>query len=272
MTTNKHAADQLEAAAEALDGSEKPIMSGVVLASGLSRLLERLAAPGHEAKNVPHDMDVDDEGYPKKVEPDPSRKAIRIEKCKPFAVISAFRSTNALPVNLKRSAKLLTYINNLMGKPGAYKLIGHWAEKKPEAGDMPYKEAKEKGLIGEPTKEDSYLIVKPESMTQEVFEGNMRQLGQWFKQDGVLVADGNEVSIMEPASGSKFKIGTEFTAPLIAKAYSVMRKMPNLPFVFAGTQQPTGSMGAMLFAAAGLRYLPDTRAVGQYYLDFMGAK
>ena len=105
-------AEQLEILADSLDGSEKPIMSGIVLAGGLSRLLDKLAA--EPARQVPHDLELNEEGEPVKVKHDPSQRLIRIEKCRPFGIVSAYRGKLPLQKNMDRSALLLKYINNLI--------------------------------------------------------------------------------------------------------------------------------------------------------------
>ncbi len=268
----EQAADLIESSSEAV-----PVTAGVVLASGFARLLQRLKVS--EPYHGTHDVEPNEEGLPSRVEPDPDApKQLKIDHMVPFGIVSAYRKQYSKKANRKRSAMLLRHINAVLGDPGAYKLIGYWAEKNPEAGDMSYKEALEKGLVMDPSHEESFLIIKPEHMEYEHFEASMIKLGKATgggeaprgdprkedqleddadTQDTVLVCDGTDVFLIEPRTHAKFKIGHGFAASVIAKAYSRMRNKPNIPFVFAGTQQPADIGGNYLMSLVGLKFFSD---------------
>ena len=269
-------ADILDKAAQAIETVES-CTAGIVLASGLSRLLDRLKAsdPYHGI----HDVEPDPEGLPTRVDPDPMKpKQLKIDRLVPFAIISAFRNQYSRKANLQRSAQLLRAINQELDRPGAYKLIGYWAEKDPSAVDLSYKEALQRRLVADPSKEESFLIVKPTEMAYEDFESSMLRLGratdmglaprgdprqepkgedEQDTQDSILICDGKAVYLANPRDLTKFQIGTGFAASVIAKAYSRMRDKPEVPFVFAGTQQPGDNGGRYLMVHLGLLFFSN---------------
>ncbi len=275
----EYVAARLDAAAElVVAGAQRTtVMSGIVLASGLARLLDMLRRPDEQVKHVPHNVGLTDDGFATQEEEDSTKpQQLRVDRVKPFAIISGFRTYKKKKLetdpdiprthddNLRRSKLVLQYINRLFKKPGAYKLFGYWAEQPANTKHLTYKEASEQGLIGEPMPEESYLFLKPDWIEQDKFEDMVHQIGNWFDQDSVMVGDGENVYLIE-RSGAKYKVGTGLTAPLVAKAYSRMRNKPNVPFVFAGTQQPTSGGGAQVFSAAGLKYFAGAETYGTSY-------
>lgn len=264
------------------------VTSGIVMASGLSRLLDRLKEPGFEPYNGRKDTRIGDYGYPERHAPDDkSPGQLKLDRMRPFGVISAFKDEIdgrriSRAENLQRSRRILMYMNNLwniysthgekMG-PGVYKLLGHWAEPNNEANDrgLTYKEAIDQGLVGESKPEESYLIIKHPNEYNETFESTLVMLGGWMRQDGVIFHDGDTVWMIAPKTGNKEKIGTGLVAPLMGKAYSRMRNKRNIPFVFAGTQQPTSGIEARMMYEAGLRYVGGIGESGpEYHSTLMG--
>lgn len=238
------------------------IMIGYVSASSLTRLLDRLSAPGSPLRRVPVEYEVGPHGYPQKTSPesgDQNKKAeqYRIDRMRPFAILSGFRAEYTLKENMKRSGQLLRYLNNLMAKPGAYKLIGHWVAPTKEGENMPYLDAYQLGKMKRPVVEESYLVIKPEAMPYDDFERTIVELGRWFGQEAVLLHDGDTVSLFFPEEGKRESIGTGLLAPLIPKAYSRMRNQPQLPFVFAGLLCPHNWMSVVAFGATGLIYVGE---------------
>jgi hypothetical protein len=263
--------EKLGAAFEHVDNGASPV-SGIVLASGLSRLIDMLKAA--EPRHVPHGTDIGPGGYAVPVEPDPTKpKQLRVGRVKPFAIISAFRPKYSHAANMKRSGSLLKQINRLLDKPGAYKLIGWWQNMTDEAVKLglSWQDAKSRGMLQEPTAEESYLVVKPATTDYDDFRETIVELGRWWDQEGVLVGDGQQVFNVDPKNGDGFPIGTGLTAPLLAGAYSRMKNKPDVPFVFAGTLQPTSPRGGHLYAAAGLSYVTTTWPQdGTQYSDMLG--
>ena len=264
-----NAAKVLEQAAQRIEAmGNQTVLGGIVLGSGLSRLLNRLKAPGAEPYMGDHDTRIGDKGFPERTAPDATKtRQLKLDSMRPFGVISAFRPQYTLKQNMGRSAKLLSYINNLLDRPGAYKLIGHWADPTDAGKELPYKDAAELGLIGKPAVEESYLVVKPDGVELADFESSIVELGRWFDQTGVLVHDGTSINMIEPQTGAKFSVGTGLVAPLMPIAYSRMRDQRELPFVFAGTQQPVGYLGVQLFGALGIQWVGGPDSTGPNYSD-----
>lgn len=248
------------------------MLGGVVLASGLSRLIDRLKAspPAH----VPHGTEVGPEGFAGPVDPDPTKPTqLRVQRVKPFGVVSAFKDHLTKSANLRRSGDLLRQINALLDKPGAYKLVGTYADVSEEAVQqgLTYQQAADRGMLNPPSVEESYLVIKPEAVDQQTFESAIVSLGAEWNQTGVLVGDGQAVWHISPQDGTRFSVGTGLTVGLMTKAYSRMRNKPNVPFVFAGTLTPDSGIGAQLFWASGLSHV--TRLPGDpgtAYSDLIG--
>jgi hypothetical protein len=162
---------------------------------------------------------------------------------KSFTIISAHRNLFNREENIIRNRKLRDIFNKR--KMGVHQLIGHW------------RECQLKDKNGKPVKyelcpvdkltdvlERSYLVIKPDDMSQQEFEALIKTAmtidGE--TQDGVIIKnDDNTYSVMND-SGEKMKIGDNLKLNKIAQAYSQHIKKQDVPFVFEGMEIPNGSI------------------------------
>ena len=113
---------------------------------------------------------------------------------------------------------------------GAYHLIGHWKEL-PDG--ISSDNAKPEDYV--PVEEESFLVVRPESMSADEFIQMMKDLGEKYNQDAVLLSIAGRVYFWDCkakveytySGGNNFK----FTSQGLADAYSRLRKR-NDQFVF----------------------------------------
>ena len=169
---------------------------------------------------------------------------------KEFAVISAYRrEIDGVPItkrqNILRNRKLRGQLD--ARKLGGYSLVGHWIE----CGlDVPYDECPESEKTD--VIERSYLIPKPKEMDSEEFKQLIVSLGEDYKQDAVVYADGDQIHLLFTNGGSQ-SFG-KVTYGKIAQAYSQHVGKTDIPFVFEGVEIPSHNMGRMMFKHCGINY------------------
>lgn len=164
-----------------------------------------------------------------------------------FAVITAYRDVHDKEENIKRNRKLRAEFNQR--KMGVYQLVGHWQECQIE--DVPYKDCPKDQL--KDVVERSYMIIRPDEMTQNEFKKLIQNLTKKFDQDGSVISLNGNIQIIEK-DGNMFKIGDKVTLNKIAQAYSQHVKKLQVPFVFEGCEIPGNNHGRMLFDLNGLSY------------------
>ena len=110
----------------------------------------------------------------------------QLQSDKSFAIISAFRFSNSKKENISRNNRLIKEIRADLGiKTGAYKLVGHWKE-----CSIPLKDGETiKDCKGKVTNalEESWLILKPDNVSDEEFEKAIQKQAQKYEQDGYII-------------------------------------------------------------------------------------
>lgn len=179
-------------------------------------------------------------------------RTINFVKTKTFAIISAYRAHFSKQENIQRNRKLRDIFNKK--KMGVHQLVGHWTEAPQNKDD-----------IAKHTIERSYLVVKPENMTNRVFtelivscltinnetqdsalihyvidETNKENQDDKF----YVINDSNELTY----------IGKELKLNKIAQAYSQHIKKINIPFVFEGLEIPGSNSGRLMFSQSNILY------------------
>lgn len=174
---------------------------------------------------------------------------------KDFCIMSAFRTEDyTLEQNRERNRSLLKFLNGK--KMGGYPLIGHW-QTAPQGVD--YKDATKDQLVD--SIEESFLFPKPENMSREDFIAICSELRDKYDQEAVIIGfhktkdDDRSGFYLYFAHGSNDKIGDKLSLGKIAQAYSVMKKKPNVPFVFEGVIEPKTNFGKMAFTMYNMEYL-----------------
>lgn len=235
MSSNKLVRMVIREAVAATTTEEKPDTGGIALASGFSRVLQRLA-----------------EAPPVKEE---SGNYV-VSKMKPFAVLTAFKGDFTHKQNVQRNVQLEHDIQMKAAetntKLGFYKLLGHFFEITKEGRDenLSYDDAKKQNKTMK-VLEESLLVVKPDDMEFSVFENALHELGNKYNQDSVLFCDGEKIYFLEK-SGNRIPLGANtMNVGRYEQFYSTMRKKNRVPFVFAAVQQPVSVFGALNADARG---------------------
>ena len=166
-----------------------------------------------------------------------------------FAVITAYRDKYDKKENIKRNRQLRNEFNQR--KMGVYQLIGHWEEC--QLTDVDYEDCPKNKLID--VIERSYLVVRPNDVSQDEFIDLIKELTKKFDQDGSVLSIDGEINIIEK-SGNMFQIGKGLTLNKISQAYSQYVKKQNVPFVFE-CEVPSTNIGRMLFKKENIKYPTD---------------
>ena len=135
-----------------------------------------------------------------------------------FAIMSASRNELTGKENQEQTKKLSADLQR--EKAGHVNLIGHWEELRQDTGEKT------------PVKEMSFFIPKPESLDHNKFIDFIIELGEKYDQESVLIGI-RGVAYEVFMNGGMRKRGT-LTLQNIGKAYSSMRKKPDVTFVFEG--------------------------------------
>jgi 2'-5' RNA ligase len=135
-----------------------------------------------------------------------------------FAIMSANRNELSNKENIQQSKALSNDLQK--EKAGHINLIGHWQEL--------HRDTRQEI----PVKETSFFIPKPEALDFEKFKEFIIGLGDKYLQESVIIGkDGIAYELF--ANGGNRKLG-KLTMQNIGKAYSTMRKKPNVDFTFEG--------------------------------------
>jgi hypothetical protein len=169
-------------------------------------------------------------------------RALNQMKNKSFVIMSANRAKFDKNENIKRNRKLRAIFDKL--KMGVHPLIGHWQEcqLKTDGEPVPYDKCPKNEL--KDVVERSYLVIKPENMSQDEFEKIVQDAmtidGE--TQDGALIKDSDGKYKIMMKDGERFDIGDNLKLNKIAQAYSQHIKKQNVPFVFEGLEVPNGTI------------------------------
>ena len=179
---------------------------------------------------------------------------IKIDK-KDFSTISAFRGNLTRKENEARNKQLRASLRPY--KIGTYSLIGHWQECSDP--NVEYKACPKDKLID--VIERSYLIVRPDNITQDSFKKIITELCAKYQQDGAILSIDGKIYLIEK-TGALTKIGDKVTLNKISQAYSQYIKKKNVPFVFEA-EVPGSSSGRRVFSLNEIKYvtghLPDLK-------------
>lgn len=156
-----------------------------------------------------------------------------------FAVISAYRNKYSKKENIQRNRKLRAEFNKR--RMGVYQLVGHWQEC--ELENVEYEDCPKEHVVD--VVERSYLVIRPERLSQDDFKDLIHQLTKEFKQDASVISLDGDIHIIEP-TGKMSKIGDNVTLNKINQAYSQHVKKLNVPFVFE-VESPSSNSGRMVF-------------------------
>lgn len=167
-------------------------------------------------------------------------------KDKDFGVITAYRDIFDKNQNTKRNRILRTDFNKR--KMGVYQLIGHWQECQDNTID--YENCPKNQLVN--VIERSYLVVKPENVSQEEFLNIFKELTKKYDQDSSIICFDGKINLVFKNGGMQ-TIGSEITLNKISQAYSQYIKKQNIPFVFE-CEVPSSISGRMVFKHENVLY------------------
>ena len=179
-------------------------------------------------------------------------------KSKTFAILTAHRIQFTKKENIDRNRTLRSILNSR--KIGVHQLVGHWLEA-PDGID--YTDAKPSELTD--TIERSYLVVKPDNMSNKEFTDlivNCLTI-DGKTQDSALIHyipdETNKANQDDKfyTINTKYElqyVGEKMTLGKIAQAYSQHVKKINIPFIFEGLEIPGSNSGRMMFSRNNLIY------------------
>ena len=183
---------------------------------------------------------------------------VKIEK-KDFLIISGYRGEYTNNINKKNHINIMNYLNSL--KLGAYNLVGHWVYTDEENG------------TGESVKEQSLLVVRPDTMGIEDFMGLIDDLLydkhnnlvkvldpstgdlKSYIQEAILYSIGGIIYLKYSNERPTEEIGTRMTLNKAGEIYSIMQSKPEVPFVFEGISKPNGWISATIFKKDGISWV-----------------
>ena len=183
---------------------------------------------------------------------DSLNRTLSVINNKTFAIVSAYRQDFKKEENIIRNRKLRSILNSK--QMGVHQLVGHWLEApKGKAWDkVPSNELKD--VI-----ERSYLVAKPDSMTNKEFTDliiscltidNETQDAALihFVVDDTNMPNQDDKYYCIDSNGILFKVGDNLTIGQIGKAYSQHVKKTSLPFKFEGLEIPSSISGRYMFS------------------------
>ena len=131
---------------------------------------------------------------------------------------------------------------------GVYPVIGHWQEC--QDPDVEYKDCLKDQL--KDVVERSFLVAKPNDMSQNDFKQLIQDLTSKYQQDGAVLSIGGVIYIIDK-NGKLDKKGTNITLNTISQAFSQYVKKKDISFVFE-SEVPGSNSGRQLFEKEQLRY------------------
>ena len=185
-------------------------------------------------------------------------RMLNILKTKSFAILSAHRAYFSKQENIQRNRKLRDIFNKK--KMGVHQLVGHWLEA-PDGADY---EKVDKSKLTD-TIERSYLVAKPEDMTNRDFtelilncltiDGETQDSALiHFVLDETNLPNQDDKYYILDNKHRFFHIGDNLSIGKTAQAYSQYVKKINVPFVFEGLEIPGSNSGRLLFKKFNLKY------------------
>lgn len=192
---------------------------------------------------------------------DSLQRTLTVIRQSSFAILTAYRKERlvhgkAVPFtkqeNIERNRKLRAFLNQ--NRMGVHQLVGHWQEAKSGVSWRPGLKANEVN----DTIERSYLVEKPDDMTDEDFcstiVGCLTIDGE--TQDAALIkfeSKPGHYYLLTPQS-KLMAIGTKLTVGKISQAYSQHVKKMDVPFAFEGEEVPDTNFGKQLYRKLGFAY------------------
>jgi len=163
-----------------------------------------------------------------------------------FAILTAWRGERTFSVNRALNDKLASKLNSQ--RLGPYLLTGYWEETDIETGAKVQR------------REDPFLVVKDPKIPTEDFIDAIVSLGGEFEQEAVLIGiteDGVYEYLMSGGKPRRLEKGGQLTLNKVGRAYSIMKKKPDVPFIFEGVRQPSTIFGYQAFRGRGYKYFYD---------------
>jgi len=123
-----------------------------------------------------------------------ARVLSKLESGDDFLIITAFRGNLTKKENQSNNNKLIKDLRTQVGKKiGAYKLVGHWKEcSEPLKDDEKINDCK--GLIKD-SLEESWLIIRPSTISQEIFIKVANNIARKFEQDAYVIRINNKLTL-----------------------------------------------------------------------------
>jgi hypothetical protein len=164
-----------------------------------------------------------------------------------FVIITAHRNKFDKKTNIKCNRELRSIFNNK--KMGVYQLVGHWRECQDE--NIPYDKCPPEKLVD--SIERSYMVIRPENISQDDFINLIKDLTKKFQQDASLISlDGKISAVLQ--NGKLSKVGDKLSLGKIGQAYSQYVKKLNVPFTFEGVEVPSCNSGRMIMTENNIKY------------------
>lgn len=183
---------------------------------------------------------------------DSLNRTLSVINNKTFAIVSAYRQDFKKEENIIRNRKLRSILNSK--QMGVHQLVGHWLEAPKGTAWDKVPSNKLKDVI-----ERSYLVAKPDSMTNKEFtdliiscltidnETQDAALIHFVLDDTNMPNQDNKYYCID-SNGILFKVGDKLTIGQIGKAYSQHVKKTGLPFKFEGLEIPSSISGRYMFS------------------------
>lgn len=196
-----------------------------------------------------------------------SRVLSKLDSGVDFLFITASRGSNSKKVNQDLNNQLIKFVRETIGtKVGAYKIIGHWKECSTELKD------------GETIKdcpsvvnalEETWLIIKPESLSSDDFNELAQKISRKYEQDAYVIRLGGKLTLngkdgsewADLGTASKDSLSTGFDKIVNVQGYSELSKLrtkgrtANIVFESLYVVVPKESNGSkQLFDTIGILY------------------
>lgn len=163
-----------------------------------------------------------------------SRVLRMLDDNKDFLMITAFRGDKTRKENQKNNSDLISYIRKEIGmKVGAYKLVGHWKEcSKPLMDGETLADCK--GSIQD-TLEESWLIVKPDDISGDLFRDIANKVAKKYNQDAYVIRKDGKLTLnskngdewVDLGKANRDSLSTGFVGISGIQGYSELKKVRN---------------------------------------------
>ncbi len=197
-----------------------------------------------------------------------SRVLSILDKGKDFLFITSSRGDDSRNTVMSNNNKMLQDIRSEIGmKIGAYKIVGHWKECNHELKDG----ETIKDCDGDITNalEETWLIIKPDSVTSEEFNNIAMKMTRKYKQDAYVIRIDGKLEIRgkdgqswgDLGKADKKSLSTGFNKIVNIQGYSELSKLrkkgrsQNIVFEDIYVVQPKNQNSSkMLFKAMNILY------------------